>query len=288
MLVGLVMSADPLEVRSKGVLFNYEDNVNGYGNFGSYTQIAAQVPHADDHIQDRFANVYLQKKDHGSGSIEKETIMSSTKSIIIQIDPDMTYAYALIAALGNISMVYKPQTMSIGNGYYVTHPVNFNSLLGDKTRIKNYASETSIVQETKHAKAINMDLVASVEDDYSGWNPSKSLGRSLMNLEGSVTSGSTHIGMLQGNTLDSLDSLDSDKSAWHKPNINVDEDYTGTFNLATKMNLTLPVNKIVSYDSWLPCCSGDWEDMKYSDKENFGADAKGFFDCTCPKGLTKA
>jgi hypothetical protein len=54
------------------------------------------------------------------------------------------------------------------------------------------------------------------------------------------------------------------------------------------MNLTLPVYKSVSEDSWLPCCSDGWEDMIYSEKKDFGADVKGIFDCTCPKGLTKA
>jgi hypothetical protein len=283
-VVGPVMSADPLEVRSKGILFNYEDSISGYGNFGSYNKIAAQGPHADARIQNRLADVDLKKMGHGSGSIERETIISSTESSTIQIEPDTTYAYGLIAALDNNSEVYEPQTMSIGNGYYAVHPVNFNSLIGDKTQIKNFASQTSMSQEIDYAHAINMDLVTSVEDDYSGWNPSKGLTRTLMNLDGSVNSGTAHIGMLQGN----VGSRDFDKSALHKPNIYIDEDYTGTFDFATKMNLTLPVYKTLSEDSWLPCCSGGWADMMYSDKKGFGTDAKGVFDCTCPKGLTRA
>jgi len=281
MLIGLAMSADPLEVKNKGVLFKYEDSISGDGNFGSYNKIVAQGPHSDHRIPKRLADVSLQKMNHGSGSIEKETIMSSNESSINQIDPDMIYAYAMIAVLENNNMVYKPQNMSIGNGYYLSHPVIFNSLLGDKIQIKNYASETSMVQETKHANVINMDLMASVEDDYSGWDSSKSLARTLLNLNKSVISGSAHIGMLQGGT------LDFGKSAWYKPNITIDEVYTGTFVFATKMNLTLPVTKIVSEDSWLPCCSGGWEDLMYSDKKDFGTDAKGIFDCTCPKWLTK-
>ncbi|RQW77865.1 MAG: hypothetical protein EHM14_13405 [Methanothrix sp.] len=201
-----------------------------------------------------------------------------------QIDPDLIYAYSLIAALGNSSMIYEPLTMSIGNGYYVTNPVKFNSLLGDKTQIKNYASETSMVQETKYAKAINKDLVVSVEDDYSGWEPAKSLTRTLMNLNESVNSGTAHIGMLQGN----VGSRDFGKSAWHKPNIYVDEDYRGTFDLGIKMNFTLPVYKSSIEDSWLPCCSSGWVDITYSDKKSFGADSKGIFDCTCYKEPTKA
>jgi hypothetical protein len=281
---GLVMSADSNEVRSNGVLFNYEDSIKGNGNFAINNRIAAQGPHADARIQDRLADVFLQRMNHGSGSIAGETIISSTESIITQIDPNTTYAYALIAALENSIMVYEPQTMSIGNGYYVTHPVNFTSLLGDKTQIKNYASESSMIQETKYANAINKDMIASVEDDYSGLNPSKGLARSLMNINTSVTSGTAHIGMLQGN----IGTLDSDKSAWHNPTIDVDEVYRGTFSFGIKMNLTLPVFKTSSGDSWLPCCSGGWEDMNYYDHKEFGASAKGIFDCTCTKDSATA
>jgi hypothetical protein len=283
MIVGLAMSTDPLDERFNGVQFNYEDSISGHGNFASNNKITAQGPHADARVYSRLADVYLQKMNHGSGSIERESIITSNESTKNQTDPDVVYAFGLIATLDNNNLVYYPQTMSIGNGYYATHPVKFSTLLGDKTLIKNYASETSMVHETRQAKAINMDLVASVEDDYSYTGASKGLARSLMNLNGGVTSGTAHIGMLQGN----IGTLDFGKSAWHKSDIMVDEDYTGTFNFTTKMNLTVPVTKILSEDSWLPCCSGGWVDMTYSDKKYFGADAKGIFDCTCPKGLTK-
>lgn len=80
------------------------------------------------------------------------------------------------------------------------------------------------------------------------------------------------------------------KAKVNKPDIDVDQVYTGTFNFdfATKMNLTLPVYRIRAEDSLLPCCSGGWEDMVSSEKKGFGASAKGIFDCTCPKVPTKA
>ena len=288
-LVGLVMSTDqyPLVI-SKGVQFNYEDSVRGYGYFGSYDNIAIQGPHADSRIQNRLADVDLQKMDHGSGSIEHEAIIKSNTSNLTQnLDPyDTIYVYALIAALDNSSMVYNPQTMSIGNGYYSTHPVKFNSLLGDKTRIKNYASETSMVQETKHAKGINKDLAAGVEDDYSGWDPSNGLARSLMNLNEGVNSGTAHIAMLQGNK-PSIGSSEFGKSAWHNPNVTIDEVYTGTFDLGIKMNLTMPVYKTELDEDWLPCsCAKGWDDMNLHDQRYHSA--KGFFDCTtCLKGPAK-
>lgn len=289
MLVGLAMSEDQLGAvdpgdrleANKDVRFNYEDSSSGEGSYLSYNIMAEAGPHSDHRVQIRLAEVNLQKKSHGSGSIEKETIIKSTKSSIY-IDDWNSYNIALISILGNSSMVYKPQSMSIGKGYYAINPVNFSSLLGDTILIKNHASETSMVHETKQAKGINMDLAASVEDDYSGVNNPEGLTKTSMGLGISVNSGSTHIGALQGGILDKR------KSAWHDPYIEVDDDYTGSFYSATKMNLTLPSHQTTwETDSWIPCCSGGWMDMTYSEKKDFGADAKGIFDCTCLKGQTK-
>lgn len=286
MLIGLVISEGPLEEKSMGMQFNYEDRVTGDGYYANNNEIATQVPHDDGH-RGRLADVYLQARGHGSGSIEQESIIVSNESIINQTNPDMIFTFGLIATLDNRNMVYGPYNISIGRGYYSSRPLNFNSLLGDKTQIKNFASETSMIQEIKYAKAINKDLLAKVE--YEHYNdtdemPSKGLARTLMNPDLSVTSGIAHIGMLQGN-ISTLDSLGPDRSAWYNPNIAIDEYYTGTFNLTTRMNLTLPVSTNVSEDEWLPCCSGGWMDLMDSDKKGFGADAKAIFDCNCPKWL---
>lgn len=275
------MAQDPLESKLKGVIFNYEDNIAGNGNFASYNKIISEGPHSDARLTSRLADVYLQKLSHGSGSIERESLITSTELTRTEASPNMIYAYGLTAALDNNSMVYGSQTISIGSGYYAAHPVKFNSLLGDRTQIKNYASKTSMGYEINYAHAINRDLVASAEDDYYDNCISRSLTKSLVNLNGNIISGTANIKMLQGGSRKS-------KSAWSKPAIDVDQVYTGTFDLAIEMNLTVPVYKEIREESWLPCCSGGWIDMMYYDKKGFGASAEGIFDCTCLKGLAKA
>lgn len=295
-LIGQAIAEDPLQTTAKKILFNYEDSTSGNGYFASFNKLIGHGPHSDARVNSRLADVFLYKRSHGSGLIEKEAIINSTELNITQIEPDMIYAYALIAFLGSSNMAYKSQTMPVGAGYFAAHQVNFDSLLSDTTQIKNYASKTSMVQEAKQAKAINTNLLASVEDDYTGWNPSQGVGRTLMNLDMNVTNGSAHIGMLQGKPLQAVSSTciscmnvilpDFDKSAWHEPIAEVSEDYTGTFNIATKMNLTLPVFKIKEDYAWLPCCSGGWDDMNLNDQRYLSA--KGFFDCiACYKGLVK-
>ena len=266
---------------------NYEDNTNGVGNFASYQKLVEQGPHSDARLLERLADVSIQRMDHGSGSIERAMIIRSDKTINKNVSPDYDYdyEYSLVNALVSSNLVYAPQIVSIGTGYYAAHPVNFNSLLGDRTEIKNHASETSMDQETTYARAIKEDLAARVEDDHydAEWLSSENLASSQLNLNESVTSGTAHLGMLQGRR-----AFDRKKSALYDPKIDVDQVYTGTFNIATKMSLSLPVSKAESCEPWLPCsCNNGWDDMNLHDQRYHSA--KGFFDCTaCPNGLGKA
>ena len=140
-------------------------------------------------------------------------------------------------------------------------------------------------QETTYTRAIKEDLAAGGEDDHydAEWLSSKSLASSQLNLNESVTSGTAHLGMLQGRR-----AFESDKSAWYKPNEDIDEVYTGTFNIATKMDLIVPISVEGWDEPWLPCtCNKGWDDMTLHDQRYHSA--KGFFDCTdCPNVPGKA
>lgn len=284
LLIGLAVSVDtpntPLRSTSKGMLFNYEDSTNGVGDFSGYSKILEHGPHSDARLLGRLADISLQRMDHGSGSIERELIMRSNTVADKNDSPDYNYGYSLINAVASSNLVQSPQNVIIGTGYYTDHPVRFNSLLGERTQIKNHASETSMYHETAYARAIKEDLAAGVEDDHydADWLPSVSLARNLLNLNESVTQGTARIGMLQGRR-----AFEFSKSALYKPNIDVEQTYTGTFDIATKMNLTIPTTRYGPDEDWLPCCSGGWDAMNYPDQKSFGASAKGVFDCTCFK-----
>lgn len=84
---------------------------------------------------------------------------------------------------------------------------------------------------------------------------------------------------------------DSKYDAKHQnyPALSVGEErYYGNFDLARKIEIRSVFEKSNDTDdeieswlpSWLPCCSGGWNDMMYSDQKGVGADAKGIFDCT--------
>ncbi|MCK9565825.1 MAG: hypothetical protein M0Q43_07240 [Methanothrix sp.] len=66
-----------------------------------------------------------------------------------------------------------------------------------------------------------------------------------------------------------------------------EERYYGTYDLSRKIEMRSVYEKYndtdEEVDSWLPCCNGDWNDIRYFDLKGFRASAKEVFDCTCPR-----
>ncbi|MCK9564579.1 MAG: hypothetical protein M0Q43_00850 [Methanothrix sp.] len=73
--------------------------------------------------------------------------------------------------------------------------------------------------------------------------------------------------------------------------IEEEERYWGKYDLYRRINMKFVFEKTNDTndeaDSWLPCCHSGWNDMMYFDQKGFGTDAKGVFDCTCYKEITK-
>lgn len=71
-----------------------------------------------------------------------------------------------------------------------------------------------------------------------------------------------------------------------------EERYWGTYDLHRRIEMKSEFENSNETDdeadSWLPCCYAGWNDMMYFDKNGFGTDAKGVFDCTCYREITKA
>jgi hypothetical protein len=111
-----------------------------------------------------------------------------------------------------------------------------------------------------------------------------------MNIEEDLVDGRAHFGVLQlqGIPVDEAPEEGSEEvqvlglamKAWKKPLIELDEDYIGNFHIKKNMNLYTYSEEEVKEDSWLPCCSGGFNDLNYEDSEAFKS-ARGVFDCTC-------
>ena len=202
-------------------------------------------------------------------------------------DPDHAEALSCIQLKEDNSMIQSPIVFSVGTGFYAASPLQFNSLLKEKTWLKNRGSATVMHHEVEYAHALDKELEILAKDFISEDDPSVS----MMNISEDMTDGRAHIGLLQGDP-DIVSKEDDDENmfivntAWKKPLVDVDEDYWGTYHIEKLMNLTASVDETEEDDDWLPCCSGGYLSMPETYRKGsngFGSDVTGVFDCTCFK-----
>jgi hypothetical protein len=271
--------------------FNFEQSVQGNGYFMTYLYAKA-------------GNVAVKNYAHGSGSINNEAILTyydmDQKRHNVYTDYNDVKANCIQFKETN-SMVYAPMKIAVGTGYYAANPVDYSSLLKERTWVKNYRSGTSMLHEVEYAHALDKDLNVLAKESFNITYDPEIIGFSTtkMNVNEDMTDGKAHIGVLQAsdnfanlNTIDSEGSIGGQdipnlKSALKNPAIEIDEDYWGTYHIEKNMTLEVPYHLIQKGDDWLPCCTGGFADMNYEDKKPFKS-ATGIFDCTCFKAATQA
>jgi len=271
--------------------FDFEQSVQGNGYFMTY-------------IYARAGNAALKNYAHGSGSLTSEatlTYQNLERKTHNAYSDYNDFAQDCIQFKEDVSMVYAPMRIAIGNGYYAANPVDYSSLLKEKTWLKNYLAGTSMHHEVEYAHALDKELEAVVKDKTNlTYDPEyQGVGYTQMKVNEDMTDGKAHIGVLQANTAftGSYDTFGSDWSdpkvaglkngAWYNPSIEIDEDYWGTYHIEKNMTLEVPYYLKQTSDDWLPCCFGGFDSMTTYDKKAFKS-ATGIFDCTCFKAPTQA
>jgi len=270
--------------------FNFEQRVQGNGYFMTYLYAKAGA-------------VEMKNYAHGSGSLNSEATLTyqalDTKTHNVYSDYNDFYQDC-IQFKEDVAMVYAPMKIAVGNGYYAANPLDYSSLLKEKSWIKNYLAGTSMHHEVEYAHALDKEL-EMVGKDKVNWTYDPeltSVGYTQMKVNEDVTDGKAHIGVLQANDnyaalmaqqgpAATVYTLENRKSAWKNPAIEIDEDYWGTYHIEKNMTLEVPYHWIAKKDDWLPCCFGGFDDMNTLDKKAFKS-ATGIFDCTCFKVPTQA
>ncbi|MBC7079589.1 MAG: hypothetical protein H5T42_03850 [Methanothrix sp.] len=281
----------PYEVAEKNVTFNFEQDVQGSGYFMTYRYAKAGALAFKDYV-------------HGSGSIDNEFVMFTQEldKNTHPIDADwVDENVSCISVKEDNVMVYSPYQFAIGAGYYAVNPLVFDSLLKEKTWIKNYRAGTSMHHEVEYAHGIDKELeVLAKEKYFRQYDPVyEGVGYTQMKVNEHVDNGKVHFGVLQasadytadpnviaypGNALSG--STDNNLiRAYKNPAIEIDEDYFGTYDITKNMTLNVPYKLTQKSEDWLPCCSGGWADIPAGLKKGFGSSAEGIFDCSC---LSKA
>jgi hypothetical protein len=270
--------------------FDFEQSVQGNGYFMTYLYAKAGA-------------VEMKNYAHGSGSLNSEATLTyqnlAQKTHNVYSDYNDFYQDC-IQFKEDVAMVYAPMKIAVGNGYYAANPLDYSSLLKEKSWVKNYLAGTSMHHEVEYAHALDKEL-EMVGKDKVNWTYDPeliSVGYTQMKVNEDVTDGKAHIGVLQANDnyaaamalggpSKEWTTLNTEKSAWKNPSIEIDEDYWGTYHIEKNMTLEVPYHLIQKSDDWLPCCFGGFDDMNTLDKKTFKS-ATGIFDCTCFKVQTQA
>ncbi len=280
-LVGIAAAVNTGNDRTDNVTFNFEQSVEGSGYFMTYKYIQLSTP--GDNAKVGQKGPMLKDYVHGSGSIDNEVLLTAER-IYSRDAPSCgditTEQYSCISMREDSSMVYSPMTIAMGNGYYARNPIRYDSLLKEKTCIKNYRPVTSMHHQIEYAKAIDKDLEILVKDkNYSISDPFyEGVGYTSMKITEDVTDGKIHIGVLQGepNSMNATGYGMTDRTtAWKNPMIEVDEDYIGTYHIEKNMTIVVPYKHTIENEDWLSCCIGGCADM---DKTKWSCDNQCVFE----------
>jgi hypothetical protein len=270
--------ADPNRIVDKNVSFTFEQSVQGDGYFMTYKYA-------------KMGDVEFKDYAHGSGSLDNEAILASydsSKKYHLWTPDWYDMNISCIQYKETSHMVYAPTFIPIGTGFYAANPLNYDSLLKEKTWIKNRRTATSMQHEVEYAHQIDKDLkvFGKVFSNFTYDPIYESLGQTQMSIKEDVKEGKIHIGVLQGNNDKTgyigSTSLNSWTTAWKNPAIEIDEDYFGTYHVEKNMSIEVPYKKNQPTYDWLPCtCQSGWDYLTLHDQRYHSA--KGFFDCAACK-----
>ena len=237
-------------------------------------------------------NLSVKNYMHGSGIMDMATLISSQQKKANTIDyfpeynskvPSTQYARSIssyknydstIIFTEQNEMTQAPYSFTYGTGWYESHPIQYNSLLKEKTDSKNYQAGTTMQHQIEYARAFQKD-VGVVLNCTGPTTKSDGAGLNQMRLEESVTAGTVHVGETLSQNLDKNKGI---KGSTHNPLILIDENYVGTFKIKKSMTINAVKKQVKEIVDWLPCCTGGYFDMDPVDRR-YSAD--GIFDCTC-------
>ncbi|HUS75049.1 MAG TPA: hypothetical protein VMY43_03475 [Methanothrix sp.] len=280
-LVGVTWGATTEELK---YVYSMEQSVQGNGFFSSYQDLTA-------------SELLLKNLDHGSGNYSSESEYSVQNQAKYNTDTDDYYLTGTLNDLQFIRFnkstdyVYAASSFDFGRSFQAAA---FQSKGQEGTCLKNYAGNRSNLEGiSMNALFRELDVLSSetsgelsFKQKYTDDNDHvlvslNSSGNTMLNLESAFT-GKGHIGVL--NAIGA-----AGKGHIGVPDVEIDEDYIGTFSLSKKMSQDFEFNWKRQDSDWLPCCFGGYLTMPTS----YLGDAKlkgavGVFDCTCFKAPIQA
>jgi hypothetical protein len=239
-------------------------------------------------------NLSLKNYMHGSGVMDMATLISSKQKpyrdnelLAVNGIPYSVYSYdSVITFEEQNEMSYAPMGFAYGNGWYADHPVNYASLLKERTDSRNFQAGISITHQIEYARAFKKDIGVQL-NCTDGTNGAKGVGLNSMKIEEDVTQGTIHIGQLVFDPKLAYDTKTyGGKRSNIEPIITIDENYVGSFKVKKDINTNVVKGSYKDEADWLPCCIGGFFDMQ-AFEQKVNKVKTGIFDCTCRETAIK-
>jgi hypothetical protein len=180
---------------------------------------------------------------------------------------DSSYNRSIISLESQNNDTGAPVSISVGTGYYSSHPVSYDSAISSQTQVVNRAQGASMQHAVESAKGISgsSEYMVRESENIRGDSEYSSMTSTQMRIDENVIEGKVHIGALQGSDASGWgagrDGRGPTTSAWKNPAIEIDEVYIGTYHISKNITFSKSDRKLVSTDSWLDCCYGNYFDI---------------------------
>jgi hypothetical protein len=166
------------------------------------------------------------------------------------IKGNSSYNNSSISFIGQNIITSAPVDLSVGSGYYSSHPIAVGSKIGSRTELVNGDSATSMSHEVGFAEDISSRTeYAATSRSSQGEYENTNFATTKMQIDETVTNGKVDIGVLSG----------SDGPAWKNPAIEIEEEYIGTYHISKNFAINNSYSKKSFKDGWLNCCGGSYD-----------------------------
>lgn len=164
------------------------------------------------------------------------------------------------------NIISAPISLSVGSGYYSSHPIDYGSGMGSQTQMVNKDTATSMSHDVDYAHRLDGETeFAATSNSIRQYGPEMaeydSSATTHMMINEDVTDGKVSIGVLQGSG-----KKGTGTSAWKDPDLEIDEEYVGTYHIYKNMTLTAPYSLLQHGDGWLNCCAEYYFGMDRQDR----------------------
>ena len=107
------------------------------------SRVCREIGYFVTYLYAKAGHVAMKNYAHGSGSLNSEATLTYQNLDRSTHDVNSDYndfAQDCIQFKEDVSMVYAPMRIAVGNGYYAANPLDYSSLLKEKTWVKNFIS----------------------------------------------------------------------------------------------------------------------------------------------------